>query len=242
MIAIYFKEISSFFSSIVGYLVIGIFVTLIGLLLWVFPSSSILESPYASLDGFFDIAPMVFLFLIPAVTMRSISEEIQLGTIEVLKTKPLSTWGIIIGKYLAYITLIFIALLPLFIYYQSIYELGSPKGNIDFGAFIGSYFGLLLLASSFTSIGMAASSFTSNQIVSFVFAIFMSFMFYYIFYMIAEMEMFYGQIGSFLQQFGIDYHYTSMSRGVIDTRDVLYFISINFIFLSIVKFNFDKAN
>jgi ABC-2 type transport system permease protein len=231
MWSIYKKEIRSFFSSLIGYIVIGIFLILLGLIMFVFTDFSILERPYASLDQLFGIAPVVFLFLIPAITMRSFAEENQNGTIEMLLTKPLTESNIIMGKFFASLTLVICALIPTLLYYYTVYELGSPKGNLDSGAIMGSYFGLILLAAAFTAIGLFASSLSNNQIVSFMTGTFICFIFYYAFYLISRMPTLTGTFDDLIQRFGMDYHYASISKGVVDSRDVLYFLSITFAFL-----------
>jgi len=228
---IYKKEISVFFSSLIGYIVIGVFLVLLGLIMFIFPDFSLLNSNYATLDQLFGIAPLIFLFLIPAITMRMFAEENQSGTIELLVTKPLRDYEIVLGKYLASVTLIVIALVPTLLYLYTVYELGSPRGNIDLGAVLGSYIGLVFLAGSFASVGILASVITDNQIVSFILATFLSFFFYYSFYLISRLPVFVGKLDDFIQKLGMDYHYASMSRGVIDSRDLIYFISFITLFL-----------
>ncbi len=240
MITILWKEINSFFSSLIAYIAIGIFLVFLSLMLWIFPDNSILEYPYASLDGLFTLAPMIFLFLIPAITMRSFSEEIQNGTIELLVTKPISIWEIILGKYFAAVLLIIISIIPTFIYYISVYLLGSPPGNLDTGAIIGSYIGLIFLGASFASIGIFTSCFSKNQIVAFISATFLCFIFYWAFLYISKLPFIVGKIDDVILKFGIDNHYQSLSRGVIDTRDIVYFLSLIFFFLYSTKFWFQK--
>lgn len=174
---------------------------------------------------------MIFLFLIPAVTMRSFAEEQQSGTIELLETRPLSDWQITLGKYFACLLLVVFALLPTLLYYWTVHELGSPKGNLDSGAILGSYIGLTFLAASFTAIGIFASSLTNNQIVAFLLATFLCFIFYWGFLFISNLPIFVGKIDDVIQMIGIDYHYESISRGVLDSRDLIYFLSIIFVFL-----------
>ncbi|MCS6929653.1 MAG: gliding motility-associated ABC transporter permease subunit GldF [Saprospiraceae bacterium] len=232
MRAIYFKEINAFFSSIIGYVVVGIFLVLMGLILWVFPEYSILDNRFATLDTLFAIAPQVFLFLIPAVTMRSFSEEIQTGTLELLVTRPLSDWQIVGGKFLACLTLVVFALLPTGLYYLTVYQLGAPPGNLDSGGILGSYIGLLFLAAVFVAIGLFASSLTQSQIVAFLLAAFLGFFFFQIFDLISRLPIFFGKTDDIVQAFGIQYHYDSMSRGLIDTRDVVYFLSLIALFLA----------
>jgi len=231
MLAIFKKEINTFFSSLIGYMVIGVFLLLMGLILWVFPEFSILDNNYATLDGLFGIAPMVFLFLIPAITMRAFAEENQSGTIELLATKPISDWHIVGGKFLACIWLVLFALIPTVLYYLTVYQLGAPKGNLDSGGILGSYIGLFFLASAFVSIGIFASSLTNNQIVSFVFATFLCFFMYLGFDFLSRLPIFFGKTDDIVQSIGIDYHYNSMSRGVLDTRDLVYFFSLIALFL-----------
>ncbi len=232
MRAIYFKEINAFFSSLIGYVVIGIFLTLMGLLLWVLPQFSILDGRFATLDTLFAMAPQVFLFLIPAVTMRSFSEEMQTGTLELLVTRPLSDWQIVGGKFLAALTLVVFALLPTLLYYFTVYQLGAPPGNLDSGGIFGSYVGLLFLAATFVAIGLFASSLTQSQIVAFLLAAFLSFFFFQMFDLISRLPIFFGRTDDIVQALGIQYHYDSMSRGLIDTRDVVYFLSLITLFLA----------
>lgn len=233
MFTLYLKEIRSFLSSVIGYLVIGVFITLIGLFLWLIPTeangSNILENGFASIDPLFIIAPWVYLFLIPAITMRSFSEEKKAGTIELLLTRPLTDLQIVLAKYLAGFTLVIISLLPTLLYYYTVYTLGYPKGNIDQGGTIGSYIGLLMLGAGFVSIGIFASSIAENQVIAFIIAVLLSFFSYIGFDFIAQSGWF-GRYDALVKGLGINDHYISMSRGVIDTRDMLYFISLIVIF------------
>ncbi len=231
MFAIYKKELNSFFSSLTGYIVIGVFLVITGLFMWLFTDTSVIEYSYASLDTLFYLAPTLFTFLIPAITMKSFSEESQKQTLELLMTKPLTNTQIILGKYFAYFTLIIFALLPTLIYYYSIYQLGAPKGNIDTGAVIGSYIGLIFLAGVFVAIGIFSSSLTKNQVVAFVIAILLSFLIHWGFDFVSKLPVFWGVWDDMIQKFGIDYHYRSISKGLIDTKDVVYFISVVIIFL-----------
>lgn len=227
MKAILLREIKSFFGSPVGYLVIAVFLILNGLFLWVFDGDfNILNSGFADLTPFFTLAPWILIFLIPAVTMRSFSDEKRQGTIELLFTKPLSTWQIVGGKFFGAFVLIILAMLPTIIYVIVLSDYGSPSGNIDMGSTIGSYFGLLFLIAGYTAAGLFASTLSSNQIVAFISAVFMCFILYYGFEGIAQ------QAGNYIASFGMDYHFKSMSRGVIDTRDVIYFVSVTLLFLS----------
>jgi ABC-2 type transport system permease protein len=232
MLPVFFKEINAFFSSLIGYVVVGTFLILMGLLLWVFPEYSILDNNYASLDTLFGVAPMVFMFLIPAVTMRTFAEEKQTGTIELLVTRPITDWQIVGGKFLASFVLVTFALIPTVIYYVSVYQLGAPVGNIDSGGTLGSYIGLLFLAGAFVSIGVFASSLTNNQIVAFVLATFLCFFVYLAFGFLSRLPIFFGKTDDIVQAFGIEYHYNSISRGALDSRDVVYFISVIAFFLA----------
>jgi ABC-2 type transport system permease protein len=229
------KEISGFLSSLIGYIVIAVFLVIIGLLMWVLPvDSNILDGGYAGIDPLFIMAPWVFLFLIPAVTMRSFAEEKKTGTIELLLTRPITDTQIIFAKYLACILLVVLALAPTLVYYISVYSLGNPPGNIDNGRTWGSYLGLLFLAGGFVSIGVFASAITNNQVVSFILAVILCF-FCYSGFAYAGGFISSGALGNFIQQLGISAHYSSMSRGVIDTRDVLYFVSLSAVFVLMSK-------
>ncbi len=240
MISLFLKEIHSFFSSVIGYVVMAFFLLAIGLLMWVFPDFSIINSKYATLDQLFDIAPAVFLFLIPAITMRSIAEEKNQGTIEFLKTKPLSYQQIVLAKFFASWVLVGITLLPTLLFYYSVHELGMPKGNLDSGAIAGSYLGLFLLGGIFTAIGILASSLTSNQIVAFLLAAVLSFVFYWGFQFISQLPVFYGKNDGLVQMFGVQYHYLQISRGLIDSRNIIYFFSIIIAFVGGAQLSLEK--
>jgi ABC-2 type transport system permease protein len=234
MKSIALREIKSFFGSPIGYLVIAIFLSLNGLFLWVFDGEyNILQSGFADLSPFFTLAPWILIFLIPAVTMRSFSDEKKQGTIELLLTKPLSIWQIVNGKFLGSFLLIVIALVPTLVYVYVISSLGSPEGNIDLGSTMGSYFGLLFLVAAYTAIGIYTSTLSENQIVAFLLSVFLCFIFYYGFQGIANYAKGFEEV---ISKFGMEYHFKSMSRGVIDTRDVLYFLSVSFLFLSFTVF------
>ena len=240
MFAIYKKELSGFFSSLTGYIIIGVFLIITGLFMWLFTETSVIEYSYASLDSFFYIAPTLFMFLIPALTMKSFAEESQKQTMELLLTKPLTSYQIISGKYFAYLTLVVFAILPTLIYYFSLYQLGAPKGNIDTGAVIGSYIGLIFLAGAFTAIGIFSSSLTKNMVVAFVIAILLSFLLHWGFDFVSKLPVFWGIWDDFIQKFGMDYHYISISKGLIDTKDIIYFISVIVIFLVLTDFVLKK--
>jgi len=231
MISILKKELNSFLSSLSGYIVVLVFLILNGLFLWVFPGSfNLLDAGYAGLNGLFFLAPWVFLFLIPALTMRFFADELKTGTIELILTKPISYLHIVFGKFFAGLILCLVALAPTLIYLLSIYFLGQPQGNIDWGATIGSYLGLIFLAGVYVSMGVFASSLTENQIIAFILALFFCFFCFAGFEQIASLLSHTGMELS-IEKMGISYHYNAISRGVIDTRDVLYFISVISIFL-----------
>lgn len=231
MISILKKELNSFLGSLIGYMVVVVFLLLNGLFLWIFPGSfNLLDAGYAGLDGLFFLAPWVFLFLIPALTMRFFADEIKTGTIELILTKPISELSLVLGKFFAGLTLCIIALSPTLIYVVSIYFLGQPQGNLDWGATIGSYIGLVFLSGIYVSIGVFASSLTENQIVSFILALFFCFFCFSGFEQIATLVSHTGLQLS-IDKLGISYHYNAISRGVIDTRDVLYFISVMSLFI-----------
>lgn len=226
MKAVYLKEVSGYFSSMIAYLTVGLLWIILGLMMWVFPDFSVLDSPFISLEGLFGVAPIVFVFLIPAFTMRSIAEERQNATIELLLTRPVSAFKVVVGKYLAILTWLLIALTPALLYVFSLYQLGSPKGNIDLGEIAASGLGLFLLGAVFSAIGLWASSLTSNQIVAFVLAVFFCFLLYYGFYFLSRLPSIRGSWDGVVESLGIDYHYHSISRGVIDSRDILYFFCL----------------
>lgn len=234
MKSILLREIKSFFGSPIGYLVIAIFLLLNGLFLWVFEGDfNIPNSGFADLSPFFTLAPWILIFLIPAVTMRSFSDEKKQGTIELLFTKPLSIWEIVNGKFLGAFLLIVIAIIPTIIYVFVISDLGMTEGNLDFGSTLGSYFGLLFLIAAYTSIGIFTSTLSENQIVAFIISVFLCFIFYFGFDSIATYA---GEFDQIVASVGMDYHFKSMSRGVLDTRDIIYFVSITILFLSFTVF------
>lgn len=227
------KEVRGFLGSLIGQVVVVVFLLLTGLFLWVFPNN-ILDTGYADLAPLFFIAPWVFLFLVPAVTMRSFSEERRTGTIELLLTKPLTEMQLVLAKYLAAVVLIVFALLPTLVYWYSLHELAMPKGNLDTGGIIGSYIGLLLLASCFGAIGVFASSITENQVVAFMIAVFLCFFLYLGFDLVASFDAF-GVLEGPIKSIGIQEHYASLSRGVVDLRDVLYFLGTIAVFLLLTR-------
>lgn len=227
------KEVRGFLGSLIGQVVVVVFLLLTGLFLWVFPNN-ILDTGYADLSPLFFIAPWVFLFLVPAVTMRSFSEERRTGTIELLLTKPLTEMQLVLAKYIAAVILVVFALLPTLLYWYSLHELAMPKGNLDTGGIIGSYIGLLLLACCFAAIGVFASSITENQVVAFMIAVFLCFFLYLGFDLVASFDAF-GVLEGPIKSIGIQDHYMSLSRGVVDLRDVLYFLGAIAIFLLLTR-------
>ena len=240
MLVLLRKEISSFLSSLIGYIVIIIFLIINSLFLWVLPLEfNVLEFGYANLDGLFSLAPFIFLFLVPAITMRSFAEEKKTGTIEWLVTKPLSDIQIILAKYFASVLLVLFSLLPTLVYYYSVHQLGYPVGNLDSGGIWGSYIGLFFLASAFVAIGIFASSLSDNQILSLILAVFLSAFAYGGFQLIHNLSLF-GDFDLFIKSLGISAHYASMSRGVIDTRDLIYFLSIISLFLLMTKISLER--
>jgi ABC-2 type transport system permease protein len=234
MLQVLSKEFNGFLNSLIAYIVIGVFLTAIGLLMWVFPDTAVLDYGYADMDTLFLLGPYVFIFLVPAITMRSFAEEKKAGTIELLLTKPLTDWDIILGKFLANFFLVIIALVPTLLYYYTVYLLGNPPGNIDTPGVIGSYIGIAFLAASFCAIGILASSITRNQIIAFILAAFLCFLSFLGFDSISSLNL-WSSDPLFIKQLGILYHYDSMRKGLLDTRDIIYFLSIVFLMLSITK-------
>ena len=239
MWVIFKKEIRSFLGSFIAYIVIGVFLLLTGLFLWMIKGNNIFDLGVASLQVMFEIAPFILIFLVSAITMRSISEEKRLGTLEILTTKPIHDVQIIVGKFLASVTLILIAIIPTLFYYYAIYHLASPVGNIDTGATMGSYIGLILLAACYASIGMFSSSLTDNQIVALITSMLLNFFFFGVLGMLGDISWL-SNIGKSLEWFGLEFHYDSISRGVIDTRDVIYFLGFIFVFFGLTKIVFES--
>ena len=234
MLKVLAKEFHGFLNSLIAYIVIGVFLTGVGLLMWIFPETSVLDYGYADMDTLFSFGPYVFIFLIPAITMRSFAEERKAGTMELLFTKPLTDWDIILGKFFASFLLVVVAVIPTLIYYYSIRQLGNPVGNIDMPGVMGSYIGLILLGSVFCSVGIFASSITPNKIVAFMVAAFLCFILFSGFNSIASLQWL-ASNALLVKQFGILYHYDAMSKGLIDSRDLIYFLSVVFIMLSVTK-------
>jgi|TARA_R110000737_G_scaffold324995_1_gene338159 ABC-2 type transport system permease protein len=231
MKALYLKEIRSFLSSVIGYIFILIYLITSGLFHWIIDqNTNLLAGTEADLIPFFNLSPVILLILIPAITMRSIAEERRTGTIELLFTRPLSDLQILLAKYFAGVTLLIISLLPTLIYYVSMYQLGNPVGVIDSGATFTSYLGLVLLGSVFVAIGIFASSITSSQIVAFILAMFLCWLFYDGFGLLGSFNLF-GSFDTVVQYIGIAFHYDSIKRGVIDSKDIFYFLSVISVFM-----------
>ena len=240
MLAILQKEINSFFASPIGYLVIAVFLLLNGLFLWLFKGEfNILDSGFADLSAFFLLAPWILIFLIPAVTMRSFSDEKKQGTLELLLTKPISNLQIVLGKYFGAFILIIIALIPTLLYVFTVNKLGNPEGNLDMGSTLGSYFGLLFLVAAYTAIGIFSSTLSDNQIVAFIIAVFICFFFYFGFEGLSNYNLFGDTF--YIEKLGMESHFKSMSRGVLDTRDIIYFISITILFIILTKLNIQNS-
>jgi len=235
MITLYKKEISIFFSTIIGYLIIGLFLLISSLILWHDISEiNILDNAYASMDSFFSIAPLIFLLFIPSVSMRVFSEEFNTGTIETLITKPISSFEIVTAKFFAVLSLVIFAILPTITYVISIYFLGETTGNLDLAAVVGSYIGLLLLSSIFASISVYASSLSSNQIVAFILAMIMSSFFFFGFDILSQLP-FLQIVDLTLQKIGISYHYNMMSKGLLKVSDLVYFMSVSLLFIKLTE-------
>jgi ABC-2 type transport system permease protein len=235
MFSILKKEINSFFSTSIGYLVIGIFLISNGLFIWVFKGEfNILDYGFADLSGYYFIAPWIFIFLIPAITMKSFSEEKKQGTLEILLTTPINNWQLVLGKFLGAFTLIILALLPTVLYIYTVYQLGNPVGNIDLGSALGAYTGLLGIAMIYCAIGIFTSSISNNQIVAFILAVFLCFTFYYGFDGLSDIT------GISIENIGIKAHFNNISKGVIDTRDIVYFFSVSGLFLFFTSLTLTK--
>jgi ABC-2 type transport system permease protein len=234
MIQVFFRELNGFLNSLIGYLVIAVFLVAMGLLMWVFPDTSVLDYGYADMDTLFSVGPYVFIFLVPAITMRSFAEEKKLGTLELLLTKPLTETDIVVGKFFASFCLVVISLIPTLIYYFSLSTLGNPPGNVDTPGVIGSFTGMILLGAAFCAVGILASSITPNQVVSFIVAAFLSFVLYAGLDSIAALSAS-GETALMIRQLGMLYHFESMGKGLIDSRDVIYFLSVGGVLLLSTK-------
>jgi ABC-2 type transport system permease protein len=236
MFAIFKKEITGFFSSLTGYIVIIVFLLVNSLFMWVFPGEwNILDSGYAGLDTLFFLSPWIFLFLVPAVTMKMIAEEKRLGTLELIYSKPVTERGIVYGKYFVSVVLVLLALLPGVIYYISVYFLGESPGNLDKGGTLGAFIGLFFLATVYASAGLFASSLTDNQVIAFIIAVLISFFLFMGFDSFAYLPGL-KNIDEFVIRMGINEHYKSMSRGVIDFRDMVYFAAVVIVFNEATRF------
>jgi len=239
MFSILKKEINSFFASPIGYLVIAVFLLLNGLFLWLFKGEfNVLDNGFADLTSFFLLSPWIFIFLIPAVTMRSFSDEKKQGTLELLLTKPIGHMQLVLGKYFGALILVIIAILPTLLYVYTISKLGNPEGNLDMGSIMGSYIGLLFLAAAYVAIGLFASTLSDNQIVAFIVAVFICFFMFFGFEGLSNYKLFGDSF--YIEKLGMSSHFDSMGRGVLDTRDLLYFISVTLIFIVLTKLNIKK--
>lgn len=230
MLRIFLKEINSFLDSLIGHAVVVVFLVAVGLLMWVFPETSVLDYGFAEMDTLFTLGPFVFIFLVPAITMRSFAEERKMGTLEWLLTKPVSEGDLVLGKFLAAVCLVVLSLAPTLIYYVTLYQLGNPVGNVDTSGVIGSYVGLILLGAVFCALGILASSLVANQIVAFLLAALLSFLLFSGFESMAALIAD-GSIALLVRQVGIQYHFESLSRGLIDSRDVVYFFALGGVLL-----------
>ena len=239
MFSICKKELNQFFSNLTGYIAIILFLIINGIFLFMLQDSSIFEFGYANLDKFFELAPWVLLFLIPAISMRSLSDEFKAGTFEILQTKPLTAWQIVLGKYISILIIIVFVILPTLVYIFTIKSL-SASGSIDTGGIAGSYLGLFLLSAVFASICLCCSGFTNNAVVAFLVSAFVCLLLYFGFNAISKLPMLQGSADYYVEMLGIDFHYHSISRGVLDSRDVLYFASIIFLSLVITVKNLHK--
>lgn len=233
------KELKQFFSNLTGYIAVILFLLVNGLFLFILKDSNIFDFGYASLDKFFELAPWILLFLVPAITMRTLSDEFKGGTFEILKTKPLSQWQIVWGKYVSVLIVLLFVIVPTFLYILTIRSL-SIQGGIDSGGIAGSYTGLFLLAAVFASIGMCCSSFTNNAVVAFLISAFACLVLYFGFSALSKLSVFQGGSDYYIEMLGIDFHYRSISRGVVDSRDIIYFLSIIFLFLLVTTKNLHR--
>jgi ABC-2 type transport system permease protein len=230
MFNIFWKELSEYLSTLIAYVVIGVFLTALGLLMWIFPETNVLDYGYADMGSLFNLAPFVLMFLIPAITMKMFSEELKTGSFEILAVKPVSIYDIVLGKYFASWSISIIAILPTLIYFFSLYQLSNPKGNIDIAGIIGSYIGLILLAAVLTAVGLFASSLTKNQVVSFVIASFLAFLLFTGLNSLANINV-WSDLSPVLSNLSIEHHYNALSRGVIDSRDVIYLLGLTTLLL-----------
>lgn len=236
MLAIFKKEINGFFSSLTGYIVIIVFLLVNSLFMWIFPGEwNIFDNGYAGIDTLFFLSPWVFLFLVPSVTMKMFAEEARSGTIELIYSRPITERGIIWGKYLASVSLVLLALLPCLIYYISVYLLGESPGNLDKGGTLGAFIGLFFLASVYASVGIFASSLTDNQVIAFIIAVLICFVLFMGFDSLAYLPGL-KNLDEYVIRLGISEHYKSISRGVLDIRDVVYFLAVVTFFNEATRF------
>lgn len=229
MRSLFLKEINAFFGSLIGYLVLALFLVAIGLIVWVFPESSVLEYGYADLEALFTYTPYVFTFLVPALSMRAIAEERKTGTWELLRTSPLSLVQIVLAKYFALLCLVIVALLPTLLYFYSIIQLGDPVGNMDQAGFFGSWIGLIMVGAVFAAVGLFASSLTAQQVVAFVLGVFLCFALYFGFTALSDMSL--GTISYWAEELSLSYHYINLSRGVIESTDLFFLLGMIWLFL-----------
>ena len=233
------KELGQFFSNLTGYITIILFLLVNGIFLFVLNDSNIFDFGYASLDKFFELAPWILLFLVPAITMRTLADEFKGGTFEILQTRPLSKWQIVLGKYISILIVLLFVIIPTIIYIITIKVL-SAQGGIDSGGILGSYIGLFLLAAVFAAIGLCFSGFTNNAVVAFLISAFACLILYFGFNALSRLPFFANGLDYYIEMLGIDFHYRSISRGVMDSRDMIYFFSIIFLFLLITVKNLHK--
>ncbi len=240
MKAIYLKELRYFFNSIMGYVVIVLYLLINGLFLWVFPDTSIIDFGYASLGQYFSFAPWVLIFLISAITMRMYSDEFRVGNIEILDTLPITTSQVILGKFWAALTLILISILPTIVYIYTIHQLAYIPGSLDYGAMFGSYIGLFLLASAFTAIGLFASTVSANQIVAFLISITLCFFLYTVMDSLSLFPAFENGVDYIIEQMGMSVHYQNINKGLLDSKDIIYFVSIVIFFLYLCLYSLNS--
>lgn len=233
------KELGQYFSSLTAYIAIVVFLLLNGLFLFVFPDTNVFDYGYATLEKFFELAPWILLLLVPAITMRSFSDEFRAGTFEILRTRPITSWQVLLGKYFGSLVVVLCSLLPTILYVFTIQTLSS-EGGIDTGGTIGSYFGLVFLAAAFTAIGICCSSFSNNAVIAFLIAAFVCFIMYNAFNAVSRIPSFSSGADYYIEMLGIDFHYRSISRGVVDSRDLIYFLSLIVLFLFITNRNLQK--
>ncbi|PLX07790.1 MAG: gliding motility-associated ABC transporter permease subunit GldF [Marinilabiliales bacterium] len=240
MVTLFLKEIKEFFSSITGYLVVIVYLLVNSMFMWIFRGNfNVFDIGIANIDTLFIISPWVFLFLVPAITMNMFAGELKSGTMELLLTRPLSEFQVILSKYLAAVVLVLIALIPTLFYLFSIHSLADPVGNVDFGAIFGSYIGLFFLAAVYSAIGVFASSFSKNAIISFLLSVLLCYVFFLGFENLAFLG-FSGKISYIIISLGINDHYRSISRGVVDSRDIVYFLSVISVFVFLTKLRLES--